>query len=278
MDCPICMEKISGKANTLVTECGHCFHTKCMMTHVAHNGFGCPYCRAVMAEEPEYDDDESEYSDISEEENERDAEYILDVNEENRANDAGTAEYALRGMRLLFNRVEFDNECREEDDMEDQEPKPTVEFIAQKLAEQGVTFEQLVKVTLLEHDEYAYTREFDEISDDLFGKVRTLISNYVPEEAVASEPLLVEPVEMGDPFVTVRARQEQEEGQGPAVISGFSRDILISPECPELQSMNINELKIICRHYGIKTSLPHDQMISVLANIQTNLLGTIENI
>ena len=162
MDCPICMEKISGKANTLVTECGHCFHTKCMMTHVAHNGFGCPYCRAVMAEEPEYDDDESEYSDISEEENENDTAYILDLNEENRANDAGTAEYALRGMRLLFNRVEFDNECREEDDMEDQEPKPSVEFIVQKLTEQGVTFEQLVKVTLLEHDEYAYTREFDE--------------------------------------------------------------------------------------------------------------------
>ena len=210
MDCPICMEKISGKVNTLVTECGHCFHTKCMMTHVAHNGFGCPYCRAVMAEEPEYDDDESEYSDISEEENENDTAYILDLNEENRANDAGTAEYALRGMRLLFNRVEFDNECREEDDMEDQEPKPSVEFIVQKLTEQGVTFEQLVKVTLLEHDEYAYTREFDEISDNIFGKVRILISNYCPEEAVASEPLLVEPVEMGDPFVTVRARQEQE--------------------------------------------------------------------
>jgi hypothetical protein len=49
-DCPICMEQIeSFTKNCVTTECGHCFHTSCLMTSVAHNGFGCPYCRTAMA-------------------------------------------------------------------------------------------------------------------------------------------------------------------------------------------------------------------------------------
>ena len=72
VDCPICMDVIEGNNNRVTTECGHCFHTSCLMTSVAHNGFGCPYCRSKMAEEQEededdeeseYDDEESEYDD-----------------------------------------------------------------------------------------------------------------------------------------------------------------------------------------------------------------------
>jgi len=263
------MEQISEKTNSLVTECGHCFHTKCMMMHVAHNGFGCPYCRAVMAEEPA-DDDDSEYYEISGEENERDAAYILDVQEEDGANDEESEDYVLRGMRMLFNRAEYESEFDEEDDEEDDmeeeennEPKPSVEFIAEKLTAEGVTFEQLVKVILLEHDEYAFKREFDDISEDIFGKVRIVISNYVPEEAVPRDTLIVEPAEMGDAFVTIRTRSE------PRPI--FAEDILTSPTCPELQSLSNDELKMICSNYGIKTTFSTDEMVEILTDIKNRL-------
>ena len=60
-ECPICMDPIEGAKNSITTECGHAFHATCLMTSVAHNGFGCPYCRTAMAEVPE--EEETEYSD-----------------------------------------------------------------------------------------------------------------------------------------------------------------------------------------------------------------------
>jgi hypothetical protein len=51
-DCPICLEKIeSFTKNYVTTECGHCFHTSCLMASVSHTGFGCPCCRTSMAKE-----------------------------------------------------------------------------------------------------------------------------------------------------------------------------------------------------------------------------------
>jgi len=62
MDCPICFEKITD-VNCVTTECGHHFHTSCLMKNTAINGYGCPYCRTVMAEEQidNDDDDDSSY-------------------------------------------------------------------------------------------------------------------------------------------------------------------------------------------------------------------------
>ena len=36
VECPICMDQIEGDRNKVVTECGHCFHTSCLMKNVAH--------------------------------------------------------------------------------------------------------------------------------------------------------------------------------------------------------------------------------------------------
>ena len=47
-DCPICMESISKCTNHTMTECGHSFHTTCIMKNVSKNGFQCPYCRTCM--------------------------------------------------------------------------------------------------------------------------------------------------------------------------------------------------------------------------------------
>ena len=69
IDCPICMDCIeSTTKNCVTTECGHCFHTNCLMQSVAHNGFGCPYCRSTMAEVPE--EEESDWSHEEEDEEE----------------------------------------------------------------------------------------------------------------------------------------------------------------------------------------------------------------
>jgi len=174
-ECPICMDDIDFKNNCITTECGHCFHASCLMRNVAHNGFGCPYCRNALAEAVE--DSDSEYSEEEEEE-----EVVFD-------------DYALRGLRFFTNNLEG-NEHEPDDVVEEAEDlaleeaneiepviKPSPAFIAQKLVEQGVTMEQLVKALLKDHDEYdVEEEEFVRIDDELFGKLRIIISNYQPEQ------------------------------------------------------------------------------------------------
>jgi len=186
-ECPICMEIIDFKKNCVTTECGHCFHTNCLMTSVAHNGFGCPYCRTLMAEGVNNEDEDEE----EEEDDEDDEDYEDD--DESVGEDMFN-EISLRGFRFFMNNVH--GESHEQEDLAQEEqmenirariqdppPKPSSEFIAKKLIEDGVTMEQLVKVMLLEHEEYDdEDEEYGIIEGDVFGKLRTIITNYEPEE------------------------------------------------------------------------------------------------
>ena len=174
-ECPICFDAIEGNKNKVITECGHCFHTNCLMTSVAHNGFGCPYCRTEMAQE--VNEEESEYDDDEEEEEL----YAEDV---------------LRGFRLFMANIE-DEEQDEEDVAQERYEQQiieaaeerlreheldnglTPEYIAQRLVLQGVGMIDLVKVLLLGHDEFDHrNEEFDRLDGEMFGKLRTIISNY----------------------------------------------------------------------------------------------------
>jgi len=83
MECPICMDNIIADTNCVRTDCGHVFHTSCLMKNTAVNGYDCPCCRAQMADPPEesvvsYDEDDEadgqSYSDVDDEEEE---EYLL---------------------------------------------------------------------------------------------------------------------------------------------------------------------------------------------------------
>jgi primosomal protein N'' len=66
------------------------------------------------------------------------------------------------------------------------EPRPCSTFIAEKLAAQGVTLEDLVKCLLIEHEEYEPESEVnDRYSDQMFGKFRQIISNYPRQQAAA---------------------------------------------------------------------------------------------
>ena len=64
-ECPICYDDMDLLKNCVTTECGHKFHCSCLMKNAANNGFSCPMCRNVMAEELE---SESEFeSDVESE-------------------------------------------------------------------------------------------------------------------------------------------------------------------------------------------------------------------
>ena len=180
IDCPICMDCIETSKNCVTTECGHSFHASCLMTSVAHNGFGCPYCRTKMAEEPE----EDEYD----EEDEEEEEVMFHDN-------------ALRGFRFFWNNL--NDEEHDEDDVaieeeidewvdtdsenEEESNIPSSTFVAQKLQQQGVSYEELVKIILLQHDEYSDNEDFERIDGQTYGKIRIIVSNYTPEQA--SEPV-----------------------------------------------------------------------------------------
>jgi hypothetical protein len=89
---------------------------------------------------------------------------------------------------------------QEEDQEEEPIVKPTPAFIAQKLMEQGVTMEQLVKAMLKDHDEYE--REEEEClraDDDLFGRLRIIISNYEEPAQEIVQPQLEPKIEHPPP-------------------------------------------------------------------------------
>ena len=186
IDCPICMDCIETSKNCVTTECGHCFHASCLMTSVAHNGFGCPYCRTKMAEEQEQEEDEETiYSDEEEED---------DMFDEN----------ALRGFRFFWNNLNGEehneddtdqenlDECDEASSEEEDANIPSASFVAEKLQQQGVSYEQLVKMILLQHAEYADDEVSERLDDETFGKIRVIISNYTPEQAAVQVPQLVQ--------------------------------------------------------------------------------------
>ncbi len=192
VECPICMDNIETTTrNCVTTECGHCFHTNCLMTSVAHNGFGCPYCRTKMAEEVA-EDEENEY------------EYDDDIDDES---DEVYGTYVLRGFRF-FNNI-INNEEHEDEDLDDEDEleeyiaeleeanantvnaavpqeeeeavKPPLSHITQKLVDQGVTMEALVKVLLMNLDEYDRDYEdFERVENEMCGRVRTILNNYTP--------------------------------------------------------------------------------------------------
>jgi len=139
------------------------------MKSVAHNGFGCPYCRTEMAAAPEesVDDDDSDWGSYDED-------------------DELYGDHALRGARWLFQRANGDEVDDEEDTRDDEDMdiivKPSVEFLTRKLVSQGITMANMVQALLIDHDEYDNSAQGANYDGIIFGKLRILISNYKPED------------------------------------------------------------------------------------------------
>jgi hypothetical protein len=127
-----------------------------------------------MAETPEEEDeDEEEWEDDDE----------LEINED----------YILRGFRFFYENISgFDHNIEDERiELEENEMlfqdainripyiKPNSNFITQKLLEQGINMDQLVKIFLKDHIEYEEEEdELIRLDDELYGKFRIIISNY----------------------------------------------------------------------------------------------------
>jgi len=175
------------------------------MSNVAYNGFGCPYCRTAMVEEPE-EPEEYEETVLDDEEDEEEEEMF--------------DEDAMRGFRFFWNNL--NGEPHDEDDEADEfqleewaeraaanqnetDPSiPTTDFVTQKLREQGVTFEQLVKAMCqTDHPEYEDDEAAQRLGSELFGKIRIIVSNYTPEQAA---PQVVTPVQQPAPEVDFTAQ------------------------------------------------------------------------
>ena len=91
------MEIIDTNVNICTTECGHCFHSNCLIKNISHNGFGCPYCRKILAEKPikmvDLDnDDNNDNNDNINHIDDQEPDYVYN-------------DYELRGFRWLFNRA-----------------------------------------------------------------------------------------------------------------------------------------------------------------------------
>lgn len=199
-ECPICMDVIDITKNCVTTDCGHKFHCSCLMQNAAHNGFGCPFCRTAMAEEPQDSDDE--------EDDGRDSfGWETDDDEEQETTPEDEEDYVLRGLRFMTDQLEV-NGWHEWDDIHaevtyvtrrntqvqqnqelEQRERDDASFITQGLLREGVTTEMLVMCLLGGcHDEYIQSKQFDRIDRSVFGKIRRLINIRENNRETQSEP------------------------------------------------------------------------------------------
>jgi hypothetical protein len=199
VECPICYDEIDVLKNCVTTECGHQFHCKCLMQNSAQNGFSCPMCRSIMAEEPDSDDEDEELSEYE------------DYEEDEAFDDNVLTSFRMFHQQLAGEEVEEEpiQEEQEQDQALVEEPivKPSPETIASRLVAQGFTMEDMVKCFLIDHEEYNAEAEINErLADRMFGKFRQIISNY-PREQMQSLPDLV-PRHISS---RLRAREEVED-------------------------------------------------------------------
>ena len=173
-ECSICLENIIGVSNKVVTDCGHTFHCKCIMTNISFNGFSCPFCRNVMADLQEDSDSDSNSDSGSdshpntiistEEDDDDDYEDVSDDNS-----------------------VHYINQRNELRRVVNDEIMPESGLIIKILQEQGYTMEDLVKLHLyLEHSRWGtYYQDYENVSRGLFSLFLEIIEEYKEPPCIA---------------------------------------------------------------------------------------------
>lgn len=218
-ECCICMEALNCNTNYVKTECGHEFHCSCLMKNTAHNGYGCPFCRAVLAEEvldddSQYEDDIDEIAAINDNEDEDDDVYL--------------------GMRMFINRAEgnaideddvnelnkIENEKKSEITNEEEKKNNNlyVEYLEKRekhlhdsLKKHNIGINEMLSLLLSNQDmafdendsdgvlsDYLADRDLNEYNWDTIEKVRGLIKS-ISSKYIHSHP---------PPFITIDVEEE----------------------------------------------------------------------
>jgi hypothetical protein len=164
------MEKIEKNKNNLTTDCGHTFHTSCLLTNIAKNGFGCPYCRTLLAEKES--DDESLPTLIDAEEYNWETEVNqIDLTE----TDAALAWNAE--ITPLLENVERREVETLDADLPDTHTIPTPREIVTKLQERGITMYHFVQAFLKDFVSYGNDEEtFMRVDDELYEHINEIIN------------------------------------------------------------------------------------------------------
>lgn len=173
-ECPICMDDICLNVNCVTTECGHQFHTSCLMQNVAHNGFGCPYCRNKLAEDIEEEEGSDYETDFDEEEDDEEEE------EEDEEEPVGDNEMALHGMRQLFRRV--NNDIEEAGEREAR--VVTAEEMTLTLVDAGYNMTDIVKAFMINTGFHLHypddTTEEDEFVEKIENHMEKVLNYEIP--------------------------------------------------------------------------------------------------
>jgi hypothetical protein len=180
-ECPICFVIIENNNNITVTECGHKYHSKCLIDMMSHGCFNCPMCRFTLGEikeeiVTEYEDSDLD-SDISEEEIElytdhslrglrlftnnlfgishtitdleEEKSYYKFDNDDNLCNDDEPfSDYSLLGLRLFTNNLTGVKHDNEDIENEKEDTMPSEKKIVENLLKNKVTYEDLVNCIL----------------------------------------------------------------------------------------------------------------------------------
>jgi len=145
IECPICYVDINPGKNCVTTECGHTFHTNCLMKNVVFNGFGCPFCRTEMVEDVE-DNDEDTGSDEEDED--------IGSDEEDEEDDDDDEDDGSDLEDFIVPDDDYD--VHRLNDNEENRPLPCFELLEKKLIEEGITYKCLVKAFISSSLYYYY--------------------------------------------------------------------------------------------------------------------------
>jgi len=175
-ECPICLDDIDTTKNFIITECGHKFHCSCFMRHSAIQGFNCPYCRSITAEQT-VDDEEDDDEDYEDEEEQEDEDEEEDENNE----------MPYSSMRRMFREAEYDAEEfeyeRERRREAEEETVPSLQYMITKLTARNYTLEDFVRLLLVDYESSELVGEHYNANEgkdymDAFGDIADIIEEY----------------------------------------------------------------------------------------------------
>jgi hypothetical protein len=181
-ECPICLDELDLTKNCIITECGHKFHCSCFMRHSAIQGFNCPYCRSITAEQQVEEDDE----DDDEDDEDDDEEDIHDW-EEGAAEEIENNEPPFVGIRRMFAEAEAEaldaDYVREREREMADEVVPSLQYMITKLTARNYTLEDFVRLLLVDYESSElvgdhYNTDTGKDYMDAFGDIAEIIEDY----------------------------------------------------------------------------------------------------